>query len=158
MSQRLYLTHSQIQHERLSIFMHEHADVSEENKIQYLLSCVDGSDYKFIRNGSRYSGSQAMQWLRWKRTHPQYRNAPILTANDFVNRVADGSKASGRPYEVILPDGRRENLKCMLDNELLSLEAALQVRSLEKSLSENSPAKEKAGADAHYAPVAVNPA
>lgn len=155
---RLYLAQIAAQSERLNGFMQEHSEVTEESKIQYLLACVDHSNYGFIRNGGKFSGSQAMQWLRWKRTHPQYRNAPILTANDFVNRVADGSKATGRPYEVVLPDGRRENLKSMLGNELLSLEAALQVRSLHQALSENSPAQEKAGVEPNYAPIGIQPA
>jgi hypothetical protein len=152
---RLYLAVNDAQRERLNGFIQAHSDITEESKIQYLLSCVDLSHYGFIRNGSKYTGTQAMQWLRWKRTHHQYRNCPILTANDFVNRVADGSKASGRPYEVILPDGRRQNLQSMLGNELLSLEAALHVQALHQALSENSPAQEKAGAEPNYAPIGV---
>ena len=80
--------------------------------------------YQVVRNGVAYSGNQAMQWLRWKRTHPQYKDNPIRTPDDFIERVADGSRNTGLPYEVILPDGRRERLKNLLHNELVSLEAA----------------------------------
>ncbi len=119
----LYLASSEEQRARAAGFLAQHPELSDELKIQYLLACIQDSQYPLVRNGVTYSGPQAMQWLRWKRTHPQYKDNPIRTPDDFIERVADGSRNTGLPYEVILPDGHRERLKNLLRNELVSLEA-----------------------------------
>ena len=111
-----------------------------------------------MRNGIVYSGPDAMRWLRWKRTHPQYKHSPVLTANDFIERVADGSKATGRPYEVILPDGRRQLLKMMLHNELVILESATDNHALELAPVEQSMKEQESPTEVSYPPVAVSPA
>ena len=114
---------SEEQRARAAGFLAQHAKTNDELKIQYLLACIQDSKYQFVRNGITYSGGEAMQWLRWKRIHPQYKDHPIRTPDDFIERVADGSRNTGLPYEVVLPDGHRERLKNLLRNELVRLEA-----------------------------------
>jgi hypothetical protein len=97
---------------------------TELNKISYLLDLIRSSKKEFIRNNDRYTGVKAAAWLRWKMMHPQYKKEPILTARDFVERVADHSRATGRDYEVITVSGRRR-LQDILRNELHMLELLL---------------------------------
>lgn len=144
---KLYLESAFDQQARADVFLVKHAALTDELKIQYLLACVQESKYQFVRNGTIYSGEQAMQWLRWKRTHPQYNSNPIRTADDFISRVANGSVNTGRPYEVVLSDGHREMLNRLLANELVRLDAESQIKSLEKSLSENKPGTESNAQD-----------
>lgn len=139
---KLYLESSPEQQARTDAFLGKHVTLNDELRIQYLLTCIQESKYQFVRNGTIYSGDQAMQWLRWKRTHPQYKSNPIRTADDFISRVANGSVNTGRPYEVVFLDGHRETLNSLLANELIRLDAACQIKSLEKSLSENKPGTE----------------
>lgn len=140
---KLYLASFSDQQTRVAGFLAKHAELNNEIKIQYLLTCIQDSKYHFLRNGTLYDGDEAMRWLRWKRTHPQYKANPIRTPDDFIERVANGSVNSGLLYEVVLLDGHREALKNLLRNELVSLDAAQQVKHLEKFLSENKAGEEK---------------
>lgn len=154
---RLYLNASQSHRTYLDQFLLRYPDFNEESKIQYLLSCIEKSRYRFIRNGIPYDGTGAMRWLRWKRRHPQYKDRPVLTAHEFIERVADTSVNSGRSYEVVLPNGQREYLKNLLNNELSSLEVAARLHHLEQSLSDTVSGQKESSSEISYAPVAVNP-
>lgn len=107
---------------RIDIFFEEYSTPTEVQKIEYLLNSIKQSGAVFIRNGEQYNSKQATKWLAWKAQHPQYKDNPILTAWDFVNRVADGSKATGWPYEIILTDGTKLHCQVVLSNELRTLE------------------------------------
>jgi hypothetical protein len=156
--ERLYLASREVHQTHLNHYLTKYFPLSEEDKIHYLYECVENSGYRFMRNGIVYSGPDAMRWLRWKRTHPQYKHSPVLTANDFIERVADESKATGRPYEVILPDGRRQLLKMMLHNELVVLESATDNHALELAPVEQSMKEQESPTEVSYPPVAVSPA
>ena len=119
------------QHRRqLQNFLTRYPAPTEEEKIQYLLDGIRNSDYVFVRNRERYSSNKAIGWLRWKRGHAQYRDNPILTAKDFVERVADISRATGWPYQMILPDNSWHHLQAILRNELNALEKRLEASKL----------------------------
>ncbi|HNV86421.1 MAG TPA: DUF5329 family protein [Candidatus Omnitrophota bacterium] len=122
----LYLSSPDVQKEQLENFLSEYPDPDDSLKIEYLLTAVQNSSCRFIRNGVVANGDEAMQWLRWKMHHKQYADCPILTPDDFVNRVADISRNSGLPYEVLYPDNHREKLQTILQHELDGLEARLK--------------------------------
>ena len=71
----------------------------------------------------------AAKWLRWKMIHPQYFGNPIVTARDFVERVADRSRKSGQFYQVELSSGECLKLLTVLRHELEALEEALAQRA-----------------------------
>jgi len=102
----------------------------ERDKIHYLLSRIRESKVHFVRNGIEYNGFIAVQWLRWKTMHHQFRHEPIDTARKFVDRVCQGSIETGIPYEIILADGRRAPLRMVLSHELNLLEAAIREKTV----------------------------
>ena len=124
----MYLDSAEQRQIALDKFLKREPPYKERDKIRYLLSRVSNSPLEFIRNGETYNGKQASLWVRWKMFHPQYFKDPIDTADEFVKRVCRGSVSSGRLYEVILADGRREKLKTVLSQELDSLNEVIQLR------------------------------
>jgi hypothetical protein len=72
------------------------ADTTED-EIDYLISSVDKSGCAFIRNGKRYSGSDARAHLKSKRRA----NARLIdSAEDFIEKIASKSSMSGKPYLI----------------------------------------------------------
>lgn len=122
----LYLSPDGERQETLENFLSDYSNPDDSLKIEYLLTVIQRSPYTFVRNGVRVDGEDAMEWLRWKMHHKQYADCPILTPDDFVDRVADISRNSGLPYEVIYPDKHREKLQTILRHELDSFEARLK--------------------------------
>lgn len=77
---------------------------AETKKIEALISAVaklDGA--KFVRNGKDYDPATAAKFLRgkWERQANE-----IVTAGDFIDRIATRSSTTGRVYVVRFADGR----------------------------------------------------
>ena len=94
-------------------------ELTEQDKIRYLLDRVASSHERFIRNGRTYNGPKARQWLLFKLGH-WVRN--VETADDFVKHVASYSQKTGEPYLVKFPEGKTSSLKTILSNELSAFE------------------------------------
>ena len=124
---------------RVDRFVNNKDNFSEQDKINYLLSCVRDSKAIFIRNGQQHNGFLAAQWLRWKMQHPQYRKNPIQTARRFVDEVCLRSNKTGIPYFVILQGSQRKALQEVMNHELTALEGAIR----DKLLKANVPAEMK---------------
>lgn len=79
-------------------------DDNEKMRIDGLLARIEASGVTFMRNGSTYDASEAAAHLRmkWEKA-----GARIRTAEEFIDKLASRSYLSGRPYEVVLPGGRR---------------------------------------------------
>ena len=75
----------------------------ETKKIEFLISSVENlKDAKFIRNGAEYNGQEAAKHLRMK-----LQNVLVVkTAEDFIRLIASKSSVSGKPYLIMLPDGK----------------------------------------------------
>ena len=76
----------------------------ETQKIESLISAVaklDGA--KFVRNGKAYDPATAAKFLRgkWERQAKE-----IVTAGDFIDKIASRSSTTGRVYLVRFADGR----------------------------------------------------
>jgi len=123
-----YLDDIQSHGERLEAFLESRETFSEEQKIHFLLNSIKRSEVIFVRNGKHYDGKTAAKWLDWKRRHKQYRDDPIVTAKDFVERVADRSKRSGKFYQLRFEDGRYRKVLDVLRHELVALENAISLR------------------------------
>lgn len=76
--------------------------LTEQQKIESILTALATSDAIFIRNGTEYSGADAAEHLRSKWN---YAGDKIKTATEFIDRLASKSSASGKPYQVKSKDG-----------------------------------------------------
>jgi len=80
------------------------APMSEQQKIQALLHDVEmHDDLRFIRLGSVHSSTEAARMLRIKL---HFAGARIRTADEFIDYIASAT-ASGSPYFVLFPNGKR---------------------------------------------------
>lgn len=76
--------------------------LTENQKIERILSLLMESDAIFIRNKVEYDGKTAASHLRTKWTAAGSR---IKTANDFIDTLASKSSSSGKPYQIRKKDG-----------------------------------------------------
>ncbi len=80
--------------------------ISQEElaKIEFLIASVEKQkDAQFIRNGKAYKADIAGRFLRgkWKA-----KSKEILTAEDFIGKVATMSSTTGKPYLIRFADGK----------------------------------------------------
>jgi hypothetical protein len=89
----------------LAAFIPVHAaPMNEQQKIEALLNDVEmHDDLRFIRLGSVHSSAEAARMLRIKL---RFAGARIRTADEFIDYIATAT-ASGSPYFVLYPNGRR---------------------------------------------------
>ncbi len=82
-------------------------DNIEKKKIEYLISSVENlKGANFIRNGTEYTGKQAVEHLRIKL---QIAGGKVQTADDFIRLCASTSSISGKPYMIKSADGKTIN-------------------------------------------------
>lgn len=98
---------------------------AEQAKIDWLLKEVGNSAAVFIRNGKEYDGARAASHLRTKLLFAGRR---VQTARQFIVGVASHSEASGKPYEIRLPDGRQGRLQTWLLERLAVYEKGESAR------------------------------
>ncbi len=72
-----------------------------EQQIDKLISSIDQSQCRFIRNDNFYSPQQSMKHLRRKYVH--FKNK-ITSVDDFIQIVATKSLMSGKTYKVQCSD------------------------------------------------------
>ena len=87
----------------------------EQSKIDYLIGEVKGSPATFLRNGAEHTGTRAGAHLARKL---RFAGKRVQTARDFIVGIASKSQASGKPYEIRWPDGRRQPLAEWLTSRL----------------------------------------
>ncbi|MFN0058745.1 MAG: DUF5329 family protein [Planctomycetota bacterium] len=101
----------------------------ETQKIEALLKQIqDLRDAKFIRNGSEYDAKTAAKFLRQKW---ESRDGEILSAKDFVSKVASISSTSGNPYIIRMTGDREIECGAFLLAELDKLERPAVARVFE---------------------------
>ncbi len=82
-------------------------DASQKELIEKLIAHIASLDgASFYRNGKEYDAKSAAEYLLGK-----WRNvAGVVTADDFITKVASVSSASGQPYLIKLKGGQTQ--KC----------------------------------------------
>ncbi len=80
-------------------------DPQTKAEIDELISFVQTSGVRFIRNGTEYSAPEGAQHLRDKLAKAGNR---VKTTDDFIAGIASKSYISGKPYLVKFADGHTE--------------------------------------------------
>jgi hypothetical protein len=80
-------------------------DPQPKVEIDELITYVQTSGFRFIRNGLEYSGDEAAQHLRDKLAKAGDR---VKTTEDFITGIASKSFLSGKPYLVKFADGHTQ--------------------------------------------------
>jgi hypothetical protein len=97
-----------------------HLPAAEQTKIERLIAAVQRlDDAAFIRNGCAYDAATAVRFLRGKW---QARRAEILSAGDFIEKVASCSSTTGKPYWIRLRDGRQLSTSQFFRSQLSAIE------------------------------------
>lgn len=100
-------------------------DPTDENleklRIEYLLERLGRSSYNFVRNGEAHDSRKAVLLMRYKWV--KY-GSEVQTAEDFVEKIASGSRTSGSPY-YMKANKRYYLVKDVLFFELDQLDQAL---------------------------------
>jgi hypothetical protein len=78
---------------------------AEQATIDWLLVEIGNSKATFIRNGKEYDASKAVSHLKTKLLFAGRR---VQTARQFIVGVASHSEETGKPYEILQTDGKRE--------------------------------------------------
>lgn len=88
----------------LTLNAHAAIPAHERAKIESLIAAVEKlPDAVFVRNGKAYNPATAAKFLRGKWND---RAKDVLTAEDFIDKVATRSSTTGRAYVVRYKDGR----------------------------------------------------
>ena len=80
-------------------------DAQTKAEIDELITFVQTSSVRFIRNGTEYSGAEGAAHLRDKLAKAGDR---VKTTEDFITGIASKSYISGKPYMVKFADGHTE--------------------------------------------------
>ena len=80
-------------------------DRQTKAEIDELISYVETSGVRFIRNGTEHSGAEGAQHLRDKLARAGNR---VKTTEDFITGVASTSYITGKPYLVKFADGHTQ--------------------------------------------------
>jgi len=95
--------------------------LTEKQKINLLVSYVEQlKDAKFIRNGSEHTCKEAANHLKLK-----LKNAgdEIKTAKQFIQELATKSSLTGKPYEILLPNGKKVKSETFFLEKLKEIES-----------------------------------
>jgi len=95
--------------------------LTEKQKIDALINYVAQlKDAKFIRNGSEHTCKEAANHLKMK-----LKNAgdDIQTAKQFIQELASKSSLSGKPYEILLSNGKRVKSETFFLEKLKEIES-----------------------------------
>ena len=80
-------------------------DPQTKAEIDELITYVQKSGVRFIRNGTEYSATEGADHLRDKLTKAGDR---VKTTEDFITGIASKSYISGKPYLVKFADGHTQ--------------------------------------------------
>lgn len=95
---------------------------AEQSLIDRLITYVERQrGMTFVRNGKEHSCADAAKFLRGKM---EAMGDEVVTAHDFIDRIATRSSTSGDPYHVKFADGRMVPASTFLRDELKRIESS----------------------------------
>jgi hypothetical protein len=86
-------------------------------EIEYLLQHLEDSGCEFYRNGSWYNGRRVRAYL-YEKYQYLVAHEEISTADDFIERAATRSSATGIPYQIRCSGGAPVDSKAWLREAL----------------------------------------
>ncbi|MFY9510493.1 MAG: DUF5329 domain-containing protein [Rubrivivax sp.] len=92
-------------------------------EVDRLLSRLRSAGCRFNRNGSWYSGDDAVQHLSRKRAYLEDKGA-LQSTEDFIQQAASQSSVSGRPYLVQCGDAAPVQAGSWLREQLAAMRKA----------------------------------
>ncbi|MGC4020784.1 MAG: DUF5329 family protein [Cyclobacteriaceae bacterium] len=100
-----------------SIFVFAQTDI-EKKKIDFLFKEIEQlKGAKFLRNGLQYTPKEASDYLRMKMKWNDNRGV-VRSARDFIEKVAAKSSITGKPYQILMEDGTKIEMKTFLYQKL----------------------------------------
>ena len=90
-------------------------NASTEAEIQHLLKFVATTECQYERNGTFYTGNEAVTHIKKKY---DYFVDDIQSTEDFIQYAATKSKMSGKYYRIHCPNAQAENSRDWLLAEL----------------------------------------
>ena len=96
---------------------------SARAEIESVLAALKSSGCQFNRNGTWYSGTDAQAHLTKKLVYLADKNL-IKSAEEFIDKAATTSVASGKPYQVRCGTTPAVDSKAWLEGQLKALRAA----------------------------------
>jgi hypothetical protein len=96
---------------------------SARAEIESVLDALKSSGCQFNRNGTWYSGTQAQAHLTKKLVYLADKDL-IQSAEEFIEKGATTSSASGKPYQVRCGTAAAVDGKAWLQDQLKTLRAA----------------------------------
>jgi hypothetical protein len=97
---------------------------AEQARIDRLLAEIERTEAVFIRNGKEYGPTKAASHLKRKLFFAGENR--ILTADEFIRRIATSSAESGEPYKIRLAGGEERKLGDWLTERLAEIEKGNQ--------------------------------
>ena len=102
------------------IFVFEAKALTEDEKIDYLISCASQLEGKFIRNGKEHTPAEGVTHIQRKRKYFFRFRKPDVKI--FIEKVAFGSWKTKMPYIWRDTNGREHLLQDVLAEKLKELE------------------------------------
>ena len=96
---------------------------SARAEIESVLAALKSSGCQFNRNGTWYSGTDAQAHLTKKLVYLADKDL-IKSAEEFIDKAATTSSASGKPYQVRCGTAPAVDSKAWLEGQLKALRAA----------------------------------
>ena len=93
----------------------QNKEMSEKDKINYLLGKLETPGLKFVRNGEEHSGKEAKSHMERKLN---YAGNKMSTVDQFIDYLGTKSSLTGKTYYVILADGKKIESAVWLRSQL----------------------------------------
>ncbi len=81
------------------------AEISDQEKINKLLTAVEKSGLTFVRNGKEYDSAKARKHLEYKYNYVLkgfwfWQKGQKVSVKQFIDKIASGSSTTGKPYHI----------------------------------------------------------
>ena len=101
--------------------------LTESQKIDWLIDQVKDSELVFLRNGNTHSAANAAKHLKFKiKTAKKmfwfFGPEKKFTVDDFINKIASKSSSTGKLYKIRLKNGLEVTTKNWLNKKLKELQ------------------------------------
>lgn len=92
-------------------YAQETKQLTDNEKIHYLLNRVKNTKHIFIRNGESHTGAKAYEHLNFKLNYAKkafifFGPEKNISTKDFIEKIASKSSSTGKDYKIKLTTGK----------------------------------------------------